>query len=90
MMHSQSLCDQERCVRLMVSRMPDTGEGNLLHARAHREVIRRYGRFPARNEALGQHSRAEELEYLSGNGYSHILDELRNKQAAKAKMAEAM
>ncbi|MGV6810652.1 MAG: DUF924 family protein [Brevirhabdus sp.] len=90
MMHSQSLCDQERCVRLMASRMPQTGEGNLLHARAHREVIRRFGRFPARNEALGQRSRAEEQDYLQQSGYGQILDELRQKQAAKAKMAQAM
>jgi len=90
MMHSQSLCDQERCVRLMASRMPQSGEGNLLHARAHREVIRRYGRFPARNQALGQPSRAAELEFLSSNGYRAILDELRAKPVAKAKMASAM
>ena len=39
MMHSENLVDQERCVRLMCERMPASGTGNLLHARAHREVI---------------------------------------------------
>jgi uncharacterized protein (DUF924 family) len=44
LMHSECLSDQERCVRLLMTRMPETGEANLVHARAHREVIRRFGR----------------------------------------------
>ena len=43
LMHSESLCDQDRCVRLLCQRMPETGAANLLHARAHREVIRKLG-----------------------------------------------
>ena len=39
--------------------MPGHGPANLLHARAHREVIRRFGRFPYRNAALGRLHRAE-------------------------------
>ena len=31
LMHSENLCDQDRCVRLMKERMPDAGEANLLH-----------------------------------------------------------
>lgn len=38
------LTDQDRAVRLFKDRMPEAAE-NLLHARAHREVIRHFGRF---------------------------------------------
>jgi len=90
MMHSQSLCDQERCVRLMASRMPETGASNLLHARAHREVIRKFSRFPGRNDALARKSTADEQKYLDGNGYRSILDELRTREADKVKIPEAI
>mgnify|MGYP003875225371 CR=1 FL=1 len=73
MMHSENLCDQERCVRLMLDRMPETGEANLKHAKAHREVIRTFGRFPYRNEALQRHSTASETAYLSKGGYGETV-----------------
>ncbi len=69
LMHSESLCDQERCIRLMKERMPKTGEGNLLHAKAHREVIRQFGRFPYRNEALSRSFTAVEQAYVANGGY---------------------
>jgi uncharacterized protein (DUF924 family) len=50
-MHSERLTDQDHCVRLFKERMPGD---NVLHARAHREIIRRYSRFPYRNDALGR------------------------------------
>lgn len=90
MMHSQSLCDQERCVRMMASRMPKTGASNLLHARAHREVIRRFSRFPGRNDALGRRSTAEELAYLDTNGYGAILEQLRPPEPDRVKIPEAI
>ena len=34
----------------------------------HCDVIRRFGRFPHRNAALGRTSTAEELEYLKAGG----------------------
>jgi len=37
-------------------------------AHRHREVIRRFGRFPHRNGALGRVSTAEEVDYLAGGG----------------------
>lgn len=77
MMHSESLCDQERCVRLMHERMPETGASNLLHARAHREVIRLFGRFPYRNEALRRTSTAPEQDYVSAGGYGSTVRELQ-------------
>ena len=36
LMHSENLCDQERCVRLLCDRMPEDGADNIDHARAHR------------------------------------------------------
>ncbi|MEL0438624.1 DUF924 family protein [Phycobacter sp. K97] len=73
LMHSENLCDQERCVRLMKERMPQSGESNLLHARAHRAVIREFGRFPYRNEALLRHSTAPEIAYVQEGGYGETV-----------------
>ena len=69
LMHAESLSDQDRCIRLLMNRLPETGESNLLHARAHREVIREFGRFPYRNEALGRTTTAPEAEYMQNGGY---------------------
>jgi uncharacterized protein (DUF924 family) len=73
LMHSENLCDQERCVRLMCERMPQEGASNLLHARAHREVIRQFGRFPYRNEALRRHSTETEIAYVTAGGYGETV-----------------
>lgn len=75
-MHSEMLTDQDRSVRLFTARMA-TGD-NLLHARAHREVIRRYGRFPYRNAALGRISTPQEDVFLASGGYGAIVQELQN------------
>ena len=40
----------------------------LAYARDHADVFRRFGRFPARNEALGRISTPDELDYLSQPG----------------------
>ncbi len=77
LMHSENLCDQDRCVRLLFERMPETGHGNLLHARAHREVIRRFGRFPYRNEVLRRASTGPEAEYVREGGYGTTVRELQ-------------
>lgn len=75
LMHSENLADQERCVRLMLERLPD-GD-NLLHARAHREIIRQFGRFPYRNAALSRKATASEQAYVAGTGYSGTLAAMR-------------
>ncbi len=77
LMHSENLCDQDRCVRLMLTRMPKTGAANLLHARAHREVIRRFGRFPFRNEALGRPDTAAEAAFIEEGGYGAAVEAVR-------------
>lgn len=71
LMHSENLADQDRCVRLIKERM--TSENNLLHAKAHREVIRQFGRFPYRNEALERRSTKDEAAYMDQGGYGHTL-----------------
>lgn len=77
LMHSENLSDQERCVRLMLTRMPESGDGNLIHAQVHREVIRRFGRFPYRNAALDRQSTAPEAAFVADGGYGQILHELQ-------------
>ncbi|WP_146591585.1 DUF924 family protein [Puniceibacterium confluentis] len=77
LMHSENLCDQDRCIRLMHERMPGSGAGNLLHARAHREVIRQFGRFPTRNEALSRGLTRNEQAYVASGGYGRTLRELQ-------------
>ncbi|MBT8152506.1 DUF924 domain-containing protein [Epibacterium ulvae] len=69
LMHSENLVDQERCIRMFMDHMPKNGMSNLLHARAHREVIRLFGRFPYRNSALGRPSTGAEHDYVEAGGY---------------------
>lgn len=69
LMHSESQMDQDRAVRMFLLRMPETGAFNLLHARAHRAVIREFGRFPYRNAALGRLTSPREQEFLERGGY---------------------
>ncbi|WP_333683046.1 DUF924 family protein [Pontibaca methylaminivorans] len=76
LMHSENLADQERCVRLVLMRMPETGAITLHHARAHRKVIRDFGRFPYRNAALGRRTAQSEADYLGAGGYAHTLREM--------------
>jgi len=50
---------------------------NLLHARAHREVIRKFGRFPYRNKALSRSSTPHEEAYVDMGGYGSTVRELQ-------------
>lgn len=81
LMHSENLCDQDRCVRLMCDRLPQSGASNMLHARAHRQVIRDFGRFPYRNDMLGRKSSPQELAYVDGGGYGATLRGMQAKAA---------
>lgn len=76
-MHSEEIGDQDRCVALMKDRLPETGTSNLLHAHAHREVIRRFHRFPHRNAALGRANTAEETQFLENGGYGALVEALK-------------
>lgn len=62
LMHSEDLAEQDLCVTLFAA----AGlENNLRFAQHHREIVRRFGRFPHRNAILGRASSAEELAYLA-------------------------
>lgn len=78
LMHAECLMDQDRCVRLMVTRLDYDGmESNILHAKAHREVIRQFGRFPTRNAALDRTNSPSEQAYLDDGGYGTIVENLK-------------
>ena len=69
LMHAENNCDQDRAVRLIHTRMPETGHQNQDHACAHRAVIRDFGRFPYRNAALGRKTTQAEQAFLDAGGY---------------------
>lgn len=63
--HSEALDDQDRSVALC----EDMGNANYLkYAEAHRDVIRRFGRFPHRNRALARKSTTAEQAWLEAGG----------------------
>lgn len=64
--HSEQLADQERCIALFQA----MGDAELLKwAELHTDIIRRFGRFPHRNAALGRTTTAEEQAFLDGGGF---------------------
>lgn len=71
--HSERKKDQDRSVEYY-EQLARSTQGILRNfmgsfcqsARDHREIIRRFGRFPHRNEALGRASTPEETDYLQG------------------------
>ena len=69
--HSESLADQERCLALMkeIAVFPESADLPKW-AEAHLVIIRRFGRFPHRNAALGRASTPEEAEFLKQPGSS--------------------
>lgn len=76
--HSEVLVDQDHAVRLIHMRMPGATE-TLLHARAHRDVIRRFGRFPFRNAALGRTDTPDEAAWLARGGYAEAVKAIRHQ-----------
>jgi uncharacterized protein (DUF924 family) len=66
-MHSEALADQERCVALY-SALGDAE--SLRYAEDHADIIRRFGRFPHRNEVLGRATTAEEQAFLESGGFA--------------------
>ena len=74
LMHSETPVDPDRCMACFKDRMPKMGADNLRHAAAHRWIIKRYGRFPYRNEALGRETTSEEAEFMRRGGYATVLD----------------
>lgn len=65
-MHSEDLADQDKSVALFRAHSGDPGDGES-YAVKHRNTIVRFGRFPARNAALGRETTQEEIEFLAAN-----------------------
>jgi len=63
-MHSESLSDQERSLTLFRARQ------DAKYAEEHCEIIRRFGRFPHRNRALGRSTTPEEQAFLDSGGFA--------------------
>jgi uncharacterized protein (DUF924 family) len=64
-MHSEDLADQHESVRLYEPLRLALGDSTVEYAYRHRDVIRRFGRFPHRNAVLGRENTPEELRYLA-------------------------
>lgn len=64
--HSEDLADQERAVELL----SPFSENHAYHAKAHRDVIARFGRFPHRNAVLGRMPTDAEAMFLAEGGYT--------------------
>ncbi|MDI1252709.1 DUF924 family protein [Thermomonas sp.] len=62
--HCEDMTMQDRSVELMAP----LGQSSLGYAHAHRNVIKRFGRFPHRNAALGRASTPEEQDWLDAGG----------------------
>ena len=76
-MHAETLADQDRCLALFealaatrTGKARERVQANLAFARAHREIVARFGRFPHRNGLLGRPSTPAELEFLEQPGSS--------------------
>jgi uncharacterized protein (DUF924 family) len=69
--HSENLADQEASVALCRTLPADGYSAKALdYAIRHRDIIRRFGRFPHRNDILGRSSTQEEDAFLREPGSS--------------------
>jgi uncharacterized protein (DUF924 family) len=67
--HSEALPVQERGVALFAALAAETGLTDFLpYPERHRDIVRRFGRFPHRNEILGRASTPEEIAFLQQPG----------------------
>jgi uncharacterized protein (DUF924 family) len=68
--HSENLADQEEAVRFNLSLPEEFAEDYAKHARGHRDIVARFGRFPHRNAILGRDTTPEEQAFLDGGGFA--------------------
>ena len=64
--HSEDLADQDRAVALC----RHLGPPNSVNSERHRDIVRRFGRFPHRNPILGRTMTEEEQDFLDKGGYA--------------------
>ena len=74
-MHSELIADQDRCVLLFAGmavtapeELAESKRNGLDFATKHRDIIRRFGRFPHRNGMLGRESTEEEAIFIAKHG----------------------
>ena len=75
--HSENLSHQDQCVALnqkladgVAPALREIFAGYVNFAERHRDIIRRFGRFPHRNAVLGRASTPEEIKFLQQPGSS--------------------
>lgn len=69
-MHAEDLAMQDRAVALFTERSPGK---NLRHARLHRDIIRKFGRFPFRNKALSRENTKAEQAFMDAGAYGAMM-----------------
>jgi uncharacterized protein (DUF924 family) len=65
--HSEDMADQERGLALYTAA---GDQDDLKWAQIHSDIIRRFGRFPHRNAALGRSTTPEEQAFLDAGGFA--------------------
>jgi uncharacterized protein (DUF924 family) len=77
LMHSEDLAIQEQCIALFVelsNELTGSARASMLSrvgfAERHRDIVKKFGRFPHRNALLGRASTPDELDFLDGPGSS--------------------
>lgn len=77
LMHSEDLAIQERCIELfqqLANEVTGSARASMLSrvgfAERHRDIVKKFGRFPHRNALLGRESTPDELDFLAGPGSS--------------------
>ncbi|WP_303977535.1 DUF924 family protein [Dongia mobilis] len=75
--HAEDMVSQDRSIDLFTRLYAETqgadrenAEVQLDYAHRHRDIIRRFGRYPHRNEALGRPSTDDEIAFLKTPGSS--------------------
>ena len=66
-MHSENLADHEHCLELARRHGDDEFSK---YAEEHADIIRRFGRFPHRNAALGRAMTPQEQAFLDSGGFA--------------------
>jgi len=64
--HAENLAAQNRAIALM----EPLGAESVRWAIMHRDIIKRFGRFPHRNAALGRQTTQAEREFLESGGFA--------------------
>ena len=83
--HSEDIADQDYAVWMMAGIAAEAATSFPEYARwaldsfiVHRETIRRFGRFPYRNQALGRPSTEAELKFLAEKAGGNVSNPTEN------------